>query len=196
MFRYALGIAGRAEVGKTTLAREIEKHLRNKRGVPATILPFAGSLKVQVFMSLRLKNGRPYKLAKKLGLGVRYQDVFSKPTAPEVRKLLQHYGAEKMFGDPAYWVKEWLYRTTLFVPRDAIVIADDVRFLQECEILRRVGSSIFLIRDGFEKPGNHVSETLSPDFCDEVVFLPPYLSPEYEALVENICDKILSEKGW
>jgi hypothetical protein len=94
-------------------------------------------------------------------------DPFAKPTSPEMRVLLQHWGVEFRRAQNAdYWVK----RAKDSLPLSGRFVFTDVRFPNEYRLMRRLGGIVWRV-ERYGVPGNgHISETYWPHFeCDAVI---------------------------
>lgn len=183
-----VGISGRMGVGKSTFAVHIVDRLYKRFGLYAKVFPIAGSLKQYVYSSLRDKQGEPYRLAKENGFELDPKQVFQKPTTKEIRYLLRECNTGK---DPAHWIKEWLYEVARVSDHVRVILADDVRFEHERDLIRRHGICFFVWRKGFYSAGDHPSERLEPDNISDVLFLPEENTSEYVATVNDACDRII-----
>lgn len=91
---------------------------------------------------------------------INVNDLFeTKP--PIMRKLMQEYGTEVRRGDSQdYWVKKFVHN----LPNSSdfpLICVDDVRFLNEAEIIKTLGGIVIRIElyDTREQGDGHVSET-------------------------------------
>lgn len=86
------------------------------------------------------------------------EDLLEKKTVPEIRLFLQNYGTElRRREDPLYWALKWM-RMALKQTKYPVV-ADDVRFLNEAEMVRELGGVIIRInRPGTDNGDKHPSE--------------------------------------
>lgn len=88
---------------------------------------------------------------------------------PLVRALLQNYGTDVRRKDREnYWVEKWsLNYANNYYPKNVVV--DDVRFLNEAEMIKQYGGVIIrLERDDIDTTDKHKSETemrsIQPDY--------------------------------
>ena len=87
-----------------------------------------------------------------------------KPTFPAIRELKQKHGTEVRRGhDVDYWQKKWIERYTKTFNDN--VCADDVRFFNEVEAIKRFGGIIVRIeRTDIKDTGDHESETALDEY--------------------------------
>jgi len=178
-----VGFAGKAATGKTTAARHLEATL----DLPITILPMAKVLRDEVEAFLRSIDAEKfvplvygdqedkvrvfYVDAAKAHAAcpvwdsfvTEHQEIQDKPgqTAVTVRRILQWWGTEyRRAQDPDYWTKAWGREVDALVQSDRLVLVDDVRFINELNVIRDHGGLIVKIeRPGFDGANNHSSET-------------------------------------
>ena len=183
-----IGFAGKAATGKTTVARHLEATL----DMPTTILPMAKVLRdeVEAFLcSIDAQEFVPlvygdqedkvrvfYVDATKAhaicpvweSFVTENQEIQDKPgqTAVTVRRILQWWGTEyRRAQDPDYWTKAWGREVDALVQSDRLVLVDDVRFINELNVIRAHGGLIVKIeRPGFDGANNHSSETSLDDY--------------------------------
>lgn len=99
--------------------------------------------------------------------GLTVDDVLEKKPYEAVRLLLQNYGTDfRRRENNDCWVVKWA-QTVLRADREQVV-ADDVRFENEAEMVREMGGILVRVnRAGLEKKDQHVSETESEKIvCD------------------------------
>lgn len=151
-----IGLTGRAGSGKTYVAHS---------------LAMAGAHYVEHFAaSLRLE------LEDVLAEGAHLAPLWTKPTSPEVRWILQQYGTNfRRAQDPDYWVDTTLARveqTFSHIRQDSVVF-DDVRFPNEARAISRRGGLIVRVQAPAEVrearlgelPPEHDSETAMDDYA-------------------------------
>jgi hypothetical protein len=82
-------------------------------------------------------------------------------TAVTVRRILQWWGTEyRRAQDADYWTKAWGRKIEQFDLENVHVLIDDVRFMNELNVIRAHGGLIVKIeRPGFDGANNHASET-------------------------------------
>jgi hypothetical protein len=82
-------------------------------------------------------------------------------TAVTVRRILQWWGTEyRRAQDPDYWTKAWGRKVEQYDLSNVNILVDDVRFMNELEVIRAHGGLIVKIeRPGFLGANNHASET-------------------------------------
>lgn len=146
-----IGLGGKMGCGKDTVAGIL---------MPMGYTPasFASRLRVEVAAAI-LEGSEP------AGCPVRFseletQDVWIKPTPPNLRKLLQWWGTDyRRKRNPEYWVRQLLYQ----LDSCGRYVISDVRFRNESEAIRDIGGEVWLIT-GREAPNegiaNHPSEAL------------------------------------
>ena len=178
-----LGFAGKAATGKTTAA----KHMAPLLDKECTIVPMAMVLRDEVEAFLRsigadesvpLVYGcqddkvRVFYVNEQLALAhcpkwshfvSDHQDIQDRPgqTAVTVRRILQWWGTEyRRSQDPDYWTKAWGHKVSKLDLNKTLVLVDDVRFMNELNVIREFGGLIVKIeRPGFDGANNHSSET-------------------------------------
>lgn len=77
------------------------------------------------------------------------------------RHLLQTLGTEwgRQLINPAIWLECWSQRARLSLWAGVSVVADDVRFPEEADLIRSLGGEVWLIdRPGVRYEGSHASE--------------------------------------
>lgn len=133
---YIIGIAGKKESGKTTLAKFILKYKKN-----AVIINFADALKLEVAKAC----------------GVTVEDMEKEKS--RFRPIQQWWGTEfRRYYKDDYWITQWLAKVNA-QPKNTLIIAADVRFKNECEIIKSLGCPVWkVVRDGRDTDA-HISET-------------------------------------
>jgi len=178
-----LGFAGKAATGKTTAA----KHMAPLLDKECRIVPMAMVLRDEVEAFLRVI-GADESVPWVYGcqddkVRVFYVDeakalvqcpqwahfvgenrgIQDRPgqTAVTVRRILQWWGTEyRRAQDPDYWTKAWGRKVEQFDLAHMHVLVDDVRFMNELNVIREHGGLIVKIeRPGFDGANNHASET-------------------------------------
>jgi Deoxynucleotide monophosphate kinase len=90
-----------------------------------------------------------------------------------VRRILQWWGTEyRRAQDPDYWTRAWERKVAGYDLARVNVLVDDVRFLNELNVIRNLGGHLVRIdRSGYAAGGNHASEISLDGFTgwDEVV---------------------------
>ncbi|MCM2263962.1 MAG: hypothetical protein NDI73_02105 [Desulfuromonadales bacterium] len=178
-----IGFAGKAASGKTTAARHLQSCLDGE----ALIVPMAMVLRDEVEDFLRLVGADPFlplvhgSQEDKVRVfhvdAVRAQaacrqwthfmeehrDIQERSgmTSVTVRRLLQWWGTEyRRAQDPDYWTKAWGRKIEQYDLTRTPILVDDVRFMNELEVIRTHGGLIVKIeRPGFSGANNHSSET-------------------------------------
>jgi energy-coupling factor transporter ATP-binding protein EcfA2 len=165
-----VGLVGEAGIGKSTLALE----LKNILGGSTQIWSFGQSLRLEISRHIEKEDGYlPNNIPDNARQG--YLDVmedstklYTKPTSPNIRALLQWWGTDyRRQDDPAYWLRYWASQYPMNARH---VIVDDVRFLNEADLIYLFGgNTVRLKRDGFARtPGVHVSECIDDWWTDEL----------------------------
>lgn len=117
---FILGLCGYAQVGKTTTALAV-KDILEKEGREVVILPFAGPLKL---------------------LAMEYFGWDGKKD-DRSRKLLQSLGTDVARAwEPDFWVRKWAELARPLIQAGACIIADDIRFNNECARLQLWGGYV------------------------------------------------------
>jgi len=178
-----LGFAGKAATGKTTAA----KHMAPLLDKECRIVPMAMVLRDEVEGFLRAIGAgetvplvygcqddkvRIFYVDETKALAqcpqwahfvVENREIQDRPgqTAVTVRRILQWWGTEyRRAQDPDYWTKAWGRKVEQFDLANIHVLVDDVRFMNELNVIREHGGLIVKIeRPGFDGANNHASET-------------------------------------
>ena len=178
-----IGFAGKAASGKTTAA----KYLQNCLAGETLIIPMATVLREEVEEFLRRAGAdehvclvygcqedkvRVFHVETSRALAAcsqwrhfraEHQAIQDsvEMTAVTVRRLLQWWGTEyRRAQDPDYWTKAWGRKVEQYDLSRSHVLVDDVRFLNELNVIRAHGGLIVKIeRPGFLGANNHSSET-------------------------------------
>jgi len=190
-----IGFAGKAVSGKTTAAH----FLKNMLSGETLIIPMAMVLRDEVEEFLRrtgaaeqvpLVHGsqedkvRVFQVDTARALAVcsqwrhfmaEHHDIqdAAEMTAVTVRRLLQWWGTEyRRTQDPDYWTKAWGHRVEQYDLSCVHILVDDVRFINELNVIRAHGGLIVKIeRPGFLGANSHSSETSLDGFTgwDDIV---------------------------
>jgi hypothetical protein len=179
-----IGIAGKAGVGKTTLANRLCEVLPGRWGRCS----FADEVKVEASR----KFGFPLTLAYSES-GKEVKIPTGKWGTCTIREILQRYGTDMVRAeDPDHWVKKFGH---VFAEREAggqLTVVDDVRFPNEADwVLENGGYLVYLIPFGGWASGpraGHISETA----LDEYRGFSEFFMPKFGAL-EEVADTILRE---
>lgn len=178
-----LGFAGKAASGKTTAA----KHLAPLLDRECRIVPMAMVLRDEVEAFLRAIDAehavplvygcqddkvKVFHVDEGKALSecpgwsffiTAHGEIQDRPgqTAVTVRRLLQWWGTEyRRAQDADYWTKAWGRKIERFNLAAVHVLVDDVRFMNELQVIRAYGGLIVKIeRPGFDGANNHASET-------------------------------------
>ncbi|WP_148894098.1 deoxynucleotide monophosphate kinase family protein [Geothermobacter ehrlichii] len=185
-----IGFAGKAASGKTTAARHLASLARGE----TRIIPMAQALRDEVESFLR-RAGASEHVPLVYGdqddkVRVFYIDTVragaacdrwphfvqthgdiqdrTGMTAVTVRRLLQWWGTEyRRAQDPDYWTKAWERQLAGYDLDRVHVLVDDVRFMNEIEVIGRHGGRfVRIIRPGVAAAGNHASEISLDGFAD------------------------------
>lgn len=184
-----IGFAGKAASGKTTAAGFIRERKDN-----AVILPMAQMLREEVESFLALVGAdegknlvygdqedkiRIFHVATDKALELcpcwndfvdRNQELQDRPgaTAVTIRRILQWWGTEyRRAQDPDYWTKAWERKLRDFDLEKTHLLVDDVRFVNELEVIRNNGGRfVRIVRPGFNGANNHSSENSLDHFND------------------------------
>ncbi len=183
-----LGFAGKAATGKTTAAKHMEPLLDKK----CKIIPMAMVLRDEVEAFLRAIGAeesvplvygcqddkvRVFYVDEQKALvqcprwshfiaeHMEIQDSKGQ-TAVTVRRILQWWGTEyRRSEDPDYWTKAWGRKVSELDVNDMYILVDDVRFMNELNVIKDHGGLIVKIeRPGFDGANNHASETSLDDY--------------------------------
>lgn len=138
-----VGLMGPIGAGKTTVATMLEQAMFERR-------PFAGPLKAML---------------RALGLSLEHTDGALKDRPCELlcgqtpRRAMQTLGTEwgRDLVGPALWANAWRCAVEA---RPGRVVADDLRFPNEAEMIRTLGGQVWLIERPGIAVGDHVSEQL------------------------------------
>ena len=99
-----------------------------------------------------------------------HKDIQDRPgqSAVTVRRILQWWGTEyRRSQDADYWTKAWGRKIERFDLEQVHVLVDDVRFLNELQVIKAHGGLIVKIeRPGFTGANNHASETSLDEYND------------------------------
>lgn len=185
-----IGFAGKAASGKTTAARHLQSCLAGE----VLIVPMAMVLRDEVEGFLRLCGADPFvhlvhgsqedkvrvfhidaaRAQAACGEWTHFieehQDIQDRSgvSAVTVRRLLQWWGTEyRRAQDPDYWTEAWGRKIEQYDLSRTHILVDDVRFMNELEVVRSHGGQIVKIeRPGFDGANNHSSETSLDGYND------------------------------
>jgi len=191
-----IGIAGRMEAGKTSLARHLTTLIKN-----CNITPFAGALKFEVKIALDDKAypediTMPNAVAQAFGNiakrspVTRWMDVYGKPTNSDARTLLQWWGTDyRRRQDPNYWIEQYgqIYRE--YIKDDSHTsLCDDVRFSNELEYISRLGGLNLWLERTTDNAKTHSSEhSIGPKDCDFAFDS----NVDLQVMLKSVTDKLL-----
>jgi len=212
-----LGFAGKAATGKTTAAQHMAPLLDKE----CKIVPMAMVLRDEVEAFLRAIGAdesvplvygcqddkvRVFYVDEQKALAQcpkwahfisEHQEIQDRPgqTAVTVRRILQWWGTEyRRAQDPDYWTKAWGRKVEHFDLERYHVLIDDVRFLNELNVIKEHGGLIVKIeRPGFDGANNHASETSLDEYnaWDRVLKNDGTLD-EFKAQVEQLAELLLA----
>lgn len=185
-----LGFAGKAASGKTTAAKYLQDLLPER----IEILPMARVLREEVEEFVRKAGAednvkliygdqddkvRVFYVDTGLACQAcdRWDDFIAMNgdiqdcegrTSVTVRRVLQWWGTEyRRAQDPDYWTKAWAKKVNQLDLNHLHVLVDDVRFVNELEVIRQNGGRfIRIVRPGFDGANNHSSENSLDDYQD------------------------------
>jgi hypothetical protein len=115
-------------------------------------------------------------------------------TAVTVRRILQWWGTEyRRDQDPDYWTKAWGRKVEQLDLEHLHVLIDDVRFMNELNVVKEHGGLIVKIeRPGFDGANNHASETSLDEYkAWDWVLLNDGTLEEFEMKVEQLAGTLL-----
>ena len=185
-----IGFAGKAASGKTSAA----KHLLEQSSSNIVILPMAQMLREEVENFIRAVGAedqvpliygdqddkiRIFYIDEKRALEqcsvwsnfmAAHQDIQDHPgqSAVSVRRILQWWGTEyRRAQDHDYWTKAWEKKLQEYDLANTHVLVDDVRFVNELNIIKKHGGTFIKIeRPGFNGANNHSSENSLDHYSD------------------------------
>jgi hypothetical protein len=160
--------------GKTMVAGILSDHGH-------VIVPFAGTLKDMVVPML-VALGYSYPRAWEMLL--RDKETIVPEVGVSVRHMLQTLGTE--YGRQCLHPNVWLICWQKQAQRHSLVVADDVRFPNEAELVRSMGGEMWLVRrPDTERVTEHASEGSLDDFdFDHVI--------ENDGTLEELRTKVLA----
>lgn len=149
-----VGLCGLAKSGKTTVADYLVKEYGYKR------VKFADPLKDML---------RAIGLSYQEIEGDRKEDACKILSGRSPRHAMQTLGTEwgRQMISPNLWVNIWEHRTQGVFREGLAVVADDCRFENELQAIKRLGGvSVTIVREGNQPLNNHISEQikLATDF--------------------------------
>jgi len=148
-----IGFTGHKLNGKTTASNYLMQRIINESEIPVKV----ERINMKDSIIEEMKENFPVTLE---GYSETYDrtvpELFS--TKPDLmRKLMQDYGLMRRREDPEYWVNRWCER----VKRSSadFIIVDDIRFINEFDIVQRVGGKVYkIIREGVVNDDYHATE--------------------------------------
>lgn len=146
-----IGFVGKKGSGKSTACAMV-----------AGDLPDVARLNMKDALVNEIKESFPTLLAE-IGnnLGMSTKELFeTKPYPPYIRSLLQNYGTEvRRRDDTEYWINKWASLAEVMKASGFHIVVDDVRFLNEAEVVKRMGGIIVkLDREDLGDTDPHLSE--------------------------------------
>lgn len=215
-----LGIAGKAATGKTTAAH----HLAPLLDKECRIVPMAMMLRDEVEAFLRAVGAdesvplvygcqddkiRVFYVDEQQAMAhcpkwphfvSENREIQNRPgqTAITVRRLLQWWGTEyRRDQDPDYWTRAWGCKIEQLDLAHLHVLVDDVRFMNELQVIKEHGGLIVKIeRPGFDGANNHASETSLDAYHDwDSVLLNDGTLDEFEAKIEQLAAQLVATAG-
>ncbi len=183
-----IGFAGKAASGKTTAA----KFLMEETALKLDVIPMATMLREEVVTFLKqagaeefldlvygdqqdkvtvfyLEQGKAMAACSSWADFVKTNaDIQDRVgmSAVTVRRILQWWGTEfRRAQDPDYWTKAWERKLATVDLDTTHVLVDDVRFVNELNVIRKHGGKfVRIIRPGFDGANNHSSENSLDDY--------------------------------
>jgi len=145
------------------------------------IVPFAGTLKQMVVPML---NALGYSHERAWELVIREKETKIPELGVTVRHMLQTLGTE--YGRQCLHPKVWLTCWEAQATRQERVVADDVRFLNEADLVRSLGGDMWLVsRPGMVRTTSHASEGGLDDYdFDHVI--------ENDGTLDQLRSKVLA----
>lgn len=151
-----IGLVGKKEAGKTTFAEFIREELREKKPEIVNLRFSFGDALKQMLIEAEICH---------------HSDLFEKKTIYS-RIMMQKIGTEIVRKvDPDYWCKQvWeRLKSAMLMEPDCVVVIDDVRFMNEANMIESLGGMLVkIIRNG-ETPDSHRSETEQGQICPGVM---------------------------
>lgn len=170
-----IGFTGLAQSGKSTASSFLEKNYEFQR------INFKSAIIEEIkhnFPDFLKKEAEIYKC--------NVDDLFT--TKPgSFRQFMQNYGTELRRNiDDNYWIDRWLANANKsYINYQRPVVVDDVRFLNEAEMIKKVGGIIIRIRkQGQDISMNHPSET------EMALIEPDYEIIADEGDIEDLCRQV------
>jgi hypothetical protein len=146
-----LGLIGPKGCGKTTLAKQLTD-------LGCIRLNFADPLKQMLTTFLQLQGASEANIKAMLNGNLKETPTkYLNHQTP--RRAMQTLGTEwRDLVDRKLWSEAWLNRARLLLQAGRSIVADDIRFLHEAEVVKSLGGKLIRIeRQGF-LPGEHLSE--------------------------------------
>lgn len=163
---FILGIVGKKQSGKDTVAAIIQRLMQPKR---VDRIAFADALKEEV------------------GLATNSTVEFIDANKDNFRLILQGWGTDfrrKLHGD-TYWLVRWLDKVN-HLPVDTVVVAPDVRFTNEAWCIRKLGGKLWrVVRKVNGAVDLHTSETEQEDIKTDLALVNDGSMAELEVKVKQ-----------
>lgn len=107
------------------------------------------------------------------------------------RRLLQSLGVMAREYDPDVWVRMWEARADEIIRGGGRVVADDVRFPNEAEVIRSRGGIVVRVEPRSDRARDsdadaHISETAMDGYAPDVVWHNDFDAASIAAIVERI----------
>lgn len=165
-----IGISGKKYSGKTTLAKVIAECKSD-----TVIINFADALKEEV--------------AKACDVTVEFIEANKK----DFRTILQWWGTDfrRKFNKDNYWLARWIQKCKNLTPEPKLVIAADVRFKNEADLVKQLGGYLVRVERITNVIDNHPSETELDDYKFDLVVTN---NGTLEELRETVVTKIIKRK--
>lgn len=187
----AIGLAGKAGVGKSSVARALVEFLPE-----VEILGLGEPIKVMLRAYYEFSTALCSEEIEARLNGSLKETPCRYLQGRTPRHAMQTLGTEwgREILDPALWVAAWRRRAQSRVNRGLVPVNDSVRFLNEIGVVRELGGVVVLLtdRDGMHDVGAHISEEadgLRP-FVDGVVRVGSSTPREAAEAVLTLCDSV------
>ena len=144
-----VGIAGTDGSGKSSLAEAVMSSVGDRLvGVRA---PFAEQLRHEIKELLDRDLRNNHRIPDGWMVDFSPADPWEKPTPSWMRSLLRGWGDYKRSINPDYWVESWRglvqFLDARKTPRELLIIADDIRYVNELEAIHNLGGVVLYLDD-------------------------------------------------